>query len=291
MRKVLLYGCGNDYQIRKNMIKQCEQEGRFEIIGVSGRNLPNGNTLDGWPLIPPEKLFEHQFDNILIMSTVYEEEIREELLARGVNPHVFDYHLKPQYWDASLNGISIFSNLCWGGIAAHTLGIECCSPTKNLWIGEDVFPKFLEQIEYYLSLEPVFKGWSDARGRFDKAKYPILALDDITLYCNHDTDPDEAIEKWQRRKKKVHYDNMMAVFITEHPEYEEAFYKVSTIAKKYCLVPWKSRNPYSIYIRKEEEKPWHESALASAFPDICLDLTAMCKGEGHIRFLRESLNG
>lgn len=282
MRNVILYGCGNYYRAMKDTIKKGEMEGRFHILGISGRDLPSGNVLDGWRLIPQEKLLEQPFDSILIMSTAYEKEIQEELIAHGVSVHAFDYTLRPQYWDLSLNGISIFCNVCWGGFAAHTLGIECCSPTKDLWIAEDEFPKFLGKLEYYLSLDPVFIGWKDGVGSYDVDKYPLLAIDDITLYCNHDKNPDEAIDKWQRRKKRVNYKNMMAVFVTEYPEFEKSFFEVNTIDNKYSLVPWNSTNQRTIKVITEQGKTWFESALATAFPGGALDLVAMIRGYDHV---------
>ena len=44
---------------------------------------------------------------------------------------------------------------------------------------------------------------------FDKPRFPKLMVGDIPLYCNHDTDPEEAIEKWQSRKKKVNYSHLL----------------------------------------------------------------------------------
>ena len=65
--------------------------------------------------------------------------------------------------------------------------------------------------------------WVDAMSCFDKPRFPKLMVGDIPLYCNHDTDPEEAIEKWQSRKKKVNYENIVAVFITETPKWETSF--------------------------------------------------------------------
>ena len=231
MRRILLYGCGKRFHSIKDALKQCEKRGQFIIIGIYDKNLPEGKDIDGWPIIPKEKISEQSFDSILITSSIYEREIKEELLEYGIDSRVFNYGFCPSEWDTSLNGVSIFSNLCWGGIAAHTLGIECCSPTKDLWIVEHEFIAFLNNLDYYLSLDPVMSGWSGAHGQFDSAKYPLLTVGDITLHCNHDSDPDEAIEKWQRRKKKINFDNMVAVLATKQPEQEADYYMVKRITK------------------------------------------------------------
>ncbi len=274
-----MYGCGYYYRTVKDMIKRAEEEHRFQVLGISGRELPLGKSLDGWKLIPREELLEEPFDSILIMSEMYEEEIKDELIARGVSIKAFDYNLYPKYWDDSLNGITVFNNLCWGGIAAHTLGIECCSPTKDLWISDHEFLKFLSDLKYYLSLEPEFMGWADADGRFDAPRFPLMTIGDIILHCNHDTDPNEAAEKWQRRKKKVNFDNMLAVYITDNPELEKSFYRIEAIEKKYCLVPWSDDNNHSVQIERKKGKTWRESAVDTAYPGRNIDLAAMMRGE------------
>ncbi len=282
MRRIVLYGCGYYYSKVKDIIKKAEEEGRFEVVGISARDLPSEKTMDGWRLIPCNALLEESFDSILIMSEMHDEEIRAELMAQGVSSKAFDYHFCPEYWDTSINGISILSNLCWGGIAAHTLGIECCSPTKDLWISESEFLKLLKNLNFYLSLDPVFVGWAEADGRFDAARYPLLAIGDIVLHCNHDTDPEKAYEKWQRRKTKINYENLIAVLITENPELEKQFYQLDNITKKYCLVPWKSSYRHSILVERVDGIQWTETAVGTAYPGGYLDLAAMMYGHDNV---------
>ena len=288
MRKVILYSCGSYYRIIRDDLKECEKRGQFQILGISDKNSPPGDELDGWKLIPREKIPEYSFDNILILSPAYEREIREELIAMGVDSRAFDYQVRTKYWDRSLNGISILCNNCWGGYAAQTLGIECCSPTKNLWFSDHAFIRFLENLEYYLSLDPVPAGWSDAVNRYDADRYPLLKVGDILLHCNHDTSAEEAIEKWQRRKRKVHPENMIAVYITDHPDLEEAFYRIGRIEKKYCLVPWESSFPHSVRIPEKKGRSFREAAVDTGKLSMGLNLSAMMRNMDDV-IIREDL--
>ena len=279
MKKVILYGCGCNYRGMSDYLKYCRTKKRLDILGISDKNLPPGKFFDSWPLIPREKIREYPYDYIFITSEAYEQEIREELLAMGISEKAFDMNLRNYRYDRMLSGISIICNNCWGGIAAHTLGIECCSPTKNLYFDPQEFLVFLGDLEYYLSLDPVMAGWRDALTRYDVSRFPILKVGDIKLYCNHDTDPDEAIEKWQRRKKKVDLKNMVAVFSTSEPAYEKAFFEIGGIPARYSLVPFRSVYPHSLQIDVKEGQQWFEASIATAYPGGCLDLAGMMRNE------------
>ncbi len=282
MKRIIICGCGADYWEDRDEIKQLEQEGMIQVVGVSDRKFPEGSIFDGYMVIRRDMIAEYSFDNILVLSAVYGKEIKSELIRMGVAPQALEYELPSRYIDRSYNGISIFSNNCWGGFAAHTLGIRFCSPTVNLWIADQDFLRFLENLKYYLSLEPVMTGWSGARSCYDMERYPMLSVGDITLQCNHDTDPDVAIEKWQRRKQRVNYDNMIAVFITDVPSLEKKFYRIEGIDKKYCLIPWEDPDPHSVRIPKREKIPWRETAIGTGKPGRGLDLGAIMRGSDNV---------
>ena len=290
MKRIIICCCGAAYRGRRDEIKRLEQSGEIQIVGVTDKKLLPGGTFDGWPVIPREKIGEYSFDSIVVFSYYAEKEIREELIGQGIDSQAIAFDLPFKKVESSADGVSILCNNCWGGICAHSLGIEFCSPTKNLWIPEHRFIPFLGHLRYYLSLDPVMVEWVDAMSCFDKPRVPKLMVGDIPLYCNHDTDPEEAIEKWQSRKKKVNYENIVAVFITETPKWETLFYQIEGIDKKYCLVPWESRNPHTVQIPKIEGCTWAETAIFTGKYGRGLDLAAMLRGSDDI-VLEEQLYG
>lgn len=95
---------------------------------------------------------------------------------------------------------TILSNTCIGGVISHDLGLRFLSPTVNLYIRPEEFVRFLENLEYYLSLELVETE--------HPAKYPVAKLGDITLYLKHYNTFAEAKEKWEERKKRINYHNL-----------------------------------------------------------------------------------
>lgn len=278
MKRIIICCCGAAYQGRREKIKQLEQQGEIRVVGVTDKKLVPGVTFDGWPVIPREKIGEYSFDSIVVFSYHSEREIKEELIEQGVESRVIEFDLPFRSIEGSSNGISILCNNCWGGFCANSLGIEFCSPTKNLWIPETSFIVFLRHLRYYLSLDPVMGEWIETVGRDDLTRYPKLMVGDIPIYCNHDKDPDEAIAKWQTRKQKVNFKNLVSVFTLTIPALEKEFYQVEEIEKKYCLVPWESSYPHSVFIPDRKDGKWIETVVFTGKRDHGLDLNAMMRG-------------
>lgn len=95
---------------------------------------------------------------------------------------------------------TILSNTCIGGVIYHDMSLKFLSPTINLYIKPAEFVKFLENIQYYLTLE--------IKPINSPLKYPVGKLGDITLFFKHYDTIDDAIEKWNERKKRINYDNI-----------------------------------------------------------------------------------
>ena len=286
MLKIIIYGCGTDYQSTKAHIRSLESQGAFSVAGVCAKQLPPADTLDGWPVIRRDQLGQTEYDAIMILSQKYEKEIMRELADEGIErQRILETYafLHPAITEAARGlrnaKITILSNNCFGGIMASTLGMECCSPFKNLWVEEKQFIRFLEHPGDYLSLEPVPAGWENGKHKTELAHYPVLKLGDIRLHCNHDTDPDEAIAKWKRRAKKINWENMIAVMLTMDAGLEQPFYQAGTVRKKYCLTPFESSNPHTVTVRTVPGLSWVESALLLARPITDFNLIAMCNGE------------
>ena len=68
-----------------------------------------------------------------------------------------------------------------------------------------------------------------------------MLLDDVKVHCNHDTKPEEALKKWNRRKKKINYDNLIVEMYTESKETMKAFLTVGNgYMRKLCFVPFEA---------------------------------------------------
>lgn len=103
-----------------------------------------------------------------------------------------------------LSEISLISMNCIGGIMYHDTQQKFLSPTVNLFFTPKDFLKFVENLDYYLSIVPTVENGE---------KYPIGRLDDITLYFMHYNSAEEALSKWEERKKRVNKDKIFVIMV------------------------------------------------------------------------------
>lgn len=111
---------------------------------------------------------------------------------------------------------SILSNNCWGGFIYQEFDFPYTSPTIGLFIYEKDYVKFLSNIKYYCSLPLEFIDLKDSRyynkvteNGTKEITYPIARLDDVEIFFMHYHSKEEAIEKWERRKKRVNFDRLL----------------------------------------------------------------------------------
>lgn len=98
---------------------------------------------------------------------------------------------------------SIICSNCIGGIIYNRLGLKFLSPTINLWMWQYDYLKFILNLKYYISLDLEFIE--------SEYNHPVAKLDDITIYFNHYKSKEEAYKAWNRRKKRINYDNLFII--------------------------------------------------------------------------------
>ena len=123
---------------------------------------------------------------------------------------------------------TIISNNCTGGAVLHELGMEFKTPTINLQILPEQYPKFCERLDYYMSQElkeihpEDFDQWQ--RIWLDKMfrcipDMPFGILDDVLVCFQHYPTFAEAKTKWDERKGKIDYDRIGYIFHARGEEY------------------------------------------------------------------------
>lgn len=101
---------------------------------------------------------------------------------------------------------SLFSPNCYAGIIYHRLGLQFRSPTINLFFPvKKQYLKFVSNISYYLEKDLTFIKDSEY-------SCPVAMLDDVKIVFNHYHSEAEAISSWNKRKKRVNYDNIFIIF-------------------------------------------------------------------------------
>lgn len=125
-------------------------------------------------------------------------------------------------------GITIISNNCSGARIQQDLKMQYQSPTINLQILPQDYPKFCKNLKYYLSCDMVeYKEISETHWKQmveilgHEPDFPCGLLDDVALMFQHYKSFEEAKEKWDRRVKRVDYDHIGYLFVLDRNRYEE----------------------------------------------------------------------
>lgn len=104
---------------------------------------------------------------------------------------------------------TILSSECAGGVIYHDLVLRFDSPTINLWFTPSDYLTFLKNLKYYLETNELVE---DKKNKLD---YPVGLLGEkgrqIKLYFQHYTNFDDAKKKWNRRKNRVHLNNLFII--------------------------------------------------------------------------------
>ena len=136
-------------------------------------------------------------------------------ITRRINNFIRKYFVLPRMRRKLINtDVTILANNCNGGFIYHDLGLRFNSPTINMFFYYDHFFTFCENLDYYfkeklrLAEKPLYKS-------IDK-DYPICELGEgekrIELHFLHYETFEEALELWERRKKRINRDNIFIVW-------------------------------------------------------------------------------
>lgn len=117
---------------------------------------------------------------------------------------------------------TIISNNCWGGHVYDRYALQYRTPTVGLWIPSADYLKFVGDLKGYLEKDLVQISYREChvkdilierekQGRYDKKleEFIIGRLGDIDIIFLHYDSFIDAKEKWNRRKMRINYDNII----------------------------------------------------------------------------------
>lgn len=125
------------------------------------------------------------------------------------------------------NNFSIICSNCIGGIIYHRLGKQFMSPTINLWMYQYDYLKLVLNLREYMNTELEF-----IESEYD---FPVAKLGDITLHFNHYKTEKEAKDAWDKRKKRINYDNLFLIMYDKDGLTSEDLKKLEAIK---CRGKW-----------------------------------------------------
>lgn len=135
---------------------------------------------------------------------------------------------------------TIISSNCIAGVIYKDLGMEFFSPTINLFFYPADFIKFCKNLKYYLGLD-----LEECNG--SSAGYPIGKLEDIYIHFMHYDSFEEAKEAWDRRKKRVNYNNLFIIMVDKDGCTSNDIKEFHTIKDNKILLTSKLLNEEDIY--------------------------------------------
>lgn len=162
------------------------------------------------------------------------------------------------------NTPTIFAPNCWGGLTYHHLGLEFCSPLINMWETHEDYLRLLSDPEYYMSQELRFK---ETYNGGLCAPYPIVMLGDVLIRMNHYKDFKEAAECWERRKRRIKWDNLIVMLWDEDIDIIRRFMSLP-YKRKICFAPFETGIDGVIPVLYRE----HESLRSKEFWEIMNNL-------------------
>lgn len=136
---------------------------------------------------------------------------------------------------------TILCSNCIGGMIYHRLGLPFRSPTINLWMYQRDFIKFASKIRHYQDMPLHF-----IETNYD---YPVAMLDDITIYFNHSQSSEDACSDWNRRIKRINFDNLFLIMYDREDITKDDIKKLENIPCKGKLVLSEKTYPDIPYVK------------------------------------------
>lgn len=109
---------------------------------------------------------------------------------------------------------TIISNNCWGGKVYEYFNLPKNSPTVGMYFFAEEYIKFVYGLQHYLQQRLEIIDFSQSKYKQqlierNQTNCLIGKIDDVEIVLLHFHSVKEAKEKWERRCKRVNYDNLI----------------------------------------------------------------------------------
>lgn len=139
--------------------------------------------------------------------------------------------------DSFPNDLTIISNTCIGGRLYHDYHQKFLTPTIDCYMEPKSFVKFCINLKYYLEFTP--EPLPDYKIDY-LSSFLFCKIGDLIVAFGHTNDSyDTIIKKWEERKKRVNYDNII-VICTDRNVYNKPFTRCDDeTVEKFGKIPYK----------------------------------------------------
>ena len=149
---------------------------------------------------------------------------------------------------------TVFSNNCWGGISYDRLGKQYSSPTIGLLIRPSDYLLFLENIDYFLNQTPCRCNDEDTK--------MMLTFEgrEIPLFLTHYASSDDGVNKWERRKKRICFNNIIVKLSDSEIRGD---FLTNELVERFSILPykkimftsnveWAKKYDFAIFVKAEK---------------------------------------
>lgn len=146
---------------------------------------------------------------------------------------------------------TIISSNCNGEYMYYDMKLPFLSPTINLSFDMNDYVKMLENLRWYME-QPIEPYEDD---RFD---FPCGMLADVEIRFNHYKTFEEAVEKWNERKKRINWDNLYVIAIDGDDCTEESLLRFDALPYQHKVIFTHLPRPdikSSFYLKGFEDQP------------------------------------
>lgn len=171
------------------------------------------------------------------------EGLRLKLLKYPRTGKLFTKRRKKQLCNTNF---TIISNNCWGGMIYESYNIPKESPTVGLFFMASDYIKFISDLRGFVNgelrfIQPAESRWKSTpqvSGDNRFGSYPIGRLsngkEDVEIFFLHSHNVEEAKEKWERRCKRINWDNLLIKFNDQNGCTEKEL-------KQFLALPYKNK--------------------------------------------------
>lgn len=162
------------------------------------------------------------------------------------------------------HNFTIISNNCWGGFIYQSYALKYNSPTIGLFIMAEDYIDFIKNFKENINKDIKEINYLDSKwyktlkNNESFGKYPIGKIGDIEIHFLHYKSFEEAIEKWNRRKERINYNNVLFKFseMNSCEEKDIINFQSLKLKNKICFVTNKYKhlvNDYTYVVTNKKE--------------------------------------
>jgi len=231
-KKLVLWGDFCDYEKYRASVLLEQIKGNIEVVAVLFLDEGLIREVDGYPVIRTEELKWVNCDYIVGLEPELQQEMLGIMQMLRISKEKwipgtifalpnFDF---AKYVRVREEHVSIISDNCWGGFTYHCLGMPFYSPFVNLFVQRSDIIKLMQNLDEYLymPLEFLENGFEVNQ----KKEYPVCCLGDVRIHCNHYENYEQAKLSWDRRMKRLNWDNILVKTLIEDEKRLEEFRKI-----------------------------------------------------------------